>query len=57
MDYASNLIGKPFSVGGKYKSRHYGRRIGQESYGQGDGKNAEQRLRHPGVTPKGCICE
>lgn len=31
-------------AGGKYKSRHYRRWIGQESYGQGDGKNAEQRL-------------
>lgn len=44
MDYASNLIGKAFLDGGKYKSRHYRRRIGQESYDQGDGKNAEQRL-------------
>ena len=24
---------------------------------QGDGKNAEERIRHPGVTPKGCIRE
>ena len=24
---------------------------------QGDGKNAKERIRHPGVTPKGCLRE
>ena len=37
-------LGNHYFTRGKYKCRHYRRRIGQESYDRGDGKNAEQRL-------------
>ena len=57
-NYTTNSIGFHFEIGKEYKALQ-----GKAGDKSGDnptkemGKNAERQIRHPGVTPTGCLRE
>jgi hypothetical protein len=56
-NYTTNSIGIHFEIGKEYIALQGKQGISRVHPGARDGKNAERQIRHPGVTPKGCIRE